>query len=322
MILITGGLGFIGSHTTRALLDSGESCVVVGRRATALPDDFGGIAESRLVLEQADITDRAALLDVGKRHSITGIVHLAGHAPWPPGTYEPVDGAARALDGLLNVFRAAREWQVARLGIASTVGVYGGVAGEPPYREDLPLPMTFGHVLPTFLKVGELLAGYLAAETGIEVVNYRIGAIWGPRGRAASPFFGAPQFVHAAVRGTTPDLSTLRWPAYADDGIDLCYVKDCARAIALLHTTERLNHATYNVATGRPTTYRQLADAITKLIPDARIELPAGRNPDGPGHDTYLDITRIREDTGYVPAYDVESAVADYVDWLRTGHER
>lgn len=323
MILITGGLGFIGTHTTRALLDSGESCVVISRSATSLPAALAADeAAGRVFLAQADIADREALLEIGKRHTITGIVHLAGHAPWPPGVYEPVDGAARALDRLLNVFHVAREWQVARLGVASTIGVYGGVAAEPPYREDQPLPLTFTHVLPTFMKVGELLSGYLAAETDTEVVNYRIGAIWGPLGRPMSPFVAAPQLVHAAVRGTEPDLSTLRTSAHADAGIDLCYVKDCARAIASLHTAQRLNHSTYNVATGRPTTYRQVTDAIRKLIPEARIELPEGRDPNGPEHDTYLDITRIREDTGYVPTYDIERAVADYIDWLRAGHER
>ena len=58
------------------------------------------------------------------------------------------------------------------------------------------------------------------------------------------------------------------------------------------------------------------------MIPGARIELPAGRNPDGPGHDYYLDITRIHADTGYQPGYDAERAVADYIGWLRAGNER
>ena len=56
--------------------------------------------------------------------------------------------------------------------------------------------------------------------------------------------------------------------------------------------------------------------------PAARIELPGGRDPAGPGRDIYLDITRIREDVGYQPAYDTERAVADYIDWLRAGNER
>ena len=62
MILITGGLGFIGSHTTRALLDLGESCVLVQRRAPLLPADLAGEAGQRVFAEQADLTDLAALL--------------------------------------------------------------------------------------------------------------------------------------------------------------------------------------------------------------------------------------------------------------------
>jgi UDP-glucose 4-epimerase len=220
------------------------------------------------------------------------------------------------------VLHAARDWQVPRVGVASTIGVYGGVAGESPLREDVPLPMTAGHAIPAFKKIGELLSDYVAGELGVEILNYRISAGWGPLGRPVSPFFAAPQLVHAAVRGTAPDLSTLYSPGYADDGIDMCYVKDCGRAIALLQLTDRLSHRTYNVASGRPTTNGELAAAIKKIIPGARIELPAGRAPNGPGDDVYLDITRINQDTGYRPAYDTERAVADYIGWLRAGNER
>ena len=322
MILITGGLGFIGSHTARAVLDLGESCVLVQRRAAAVPSTFASEAGRRVFVEQADITDRPAFLEIGNRHKITGIIHLAGSMPWPPGASEPVDGARKAVDSLLNVIQAASDWEVARVSSASTIGVYGGVAGNPPYREDMPLPMTAGHVIPAFKKIGELLADYLAGVTGIEILSCRIGGIWGPLGHAASPIVAAPHLVHAAVRGVAPDLSALRSPVYADDGTDLCYAKDCGRALALLQLSEQLSHRTYNVAAGRPTTYGEMAAAIRKVIPDAQIELPAGRDPNGPGHDTYLDITRIRRDTGYQPGYDTERAVADYIGWLRGGNER
>jgi NAD(P)-dependent dehydrogenase (short-subunit alcohol dehydrogenase family) len=95
MILITGGLGFIGSHTTRALLDLGESYVLVQRRAAGVPDAFASEAGRRVVVEQADVTDRAALLDIGTRHKITGIVHLAGSMPWPPGRTSPSTAPGR-----------------------------------------------------------------------------------------------------------------------------------------------------------------------------------------------------------------------------------
>jgi len=322
MILITGGLGFIGSHTTQALVDLGEQCVLVQRRTAGVPDALTGEASRQVFVEQADITDLTALLEAGSRHKITGIMHLAGSMPWPPGADEPIEGSRRALGGLLNVLQAASDWGVARVGVASTIGVYGGVAGDPPYREDMPLPMTSGHVIPAFKKIGELLTDYLGGVTGVEIVSYRIGAIWGPLGRAASPFFAAPQLVHAAVRGTPPDLSTLHSPAHADDATDLCYAKDCGRALALLQMSDRLSYRTYNVANGRALSNGELTAAIRKVIPEARIELPGGRDPSGPGWDTCLDITRIREDVGYQPAYDTERAVADYIGWLRAGHER
>jgi UDP-glucose 4-epimerase len=76
------------------------------------------------------------------------------------------------------------------------------------------------------------------------------------------------------------------------------------------------------VGAGRAVTYQDLADALAKAVPGARFELPEGRNPRATAPDFYLDISRIREDAGYEPAYNVERAAADYVEWLRAGHER
>jgi UDP-glucose 4-epimerase len=131
-----------------------------------------------------------------------------------------------------------------------------------------------------------------------------------------------PQLVHAAARGTAPDFSALRSPAYGGDGLDVCYVKDCARAIALLQLAPQLNHRTYNIASGKVVTNREVAAAIKELVPDALIELPESRRPAGSGQPAWLDITRLREDTGYQPAYDTGRAVADYLAWLREGHDR
>src|SRR5580658_23414 len=320
MILVTGGLGFVGSHTARALLDRGESCVLVQRREPLLPDDLASLAGRRVFTERADVGDLAALLEIGHRHPITGVVHLAGSVPWPPGAQPPVSGARDAVGSLLNVLQAACDWQVARVGLASTIGVYGGAAAPSPLGEDVPLPMLAGHAIPAFKKIGELLADYLASLAGMEIVNYRISP-WGPGGNPMSPFTAVPQLVHATARDTAPDFSALRSPAYAGDGFDMCYVKDCARAIALLQLAPRLSHRTYNIASGRVLTNGEVAAAIRKLVPDAQVELPEGRTP-GSGPELYLDITRLRQDTGYQPAYDTDRAVADYLAWLRAGHPR
>jgi UDP-glucose 4-epimerase len=320
MILITGGLGFIGTHITRALLDLGESCVVVQRSTSVVPDAFADHAGTRFFLEQVDVTNRAAFLDIGERHEITGIVNLTGAFGFAAD--EPIHDAQLNMAGLFAVLEAARNWQVRRVSTASTIGVYAGTTDKSPLHEDLPLPMATGHGIPAFKKITELLADHITNTTGIEIVNCRISGVWGPGARPVSRFLTVPQLVRAAITDTEPDLSLLGAPAHADDGADLIYVRDCGRAVALLQVADKLHHRTYNVASGHPTTNTDLATAIGKTIPGARFDLPAGRDPNRPGQDVYLDITRLQQDTGYQPGYDTDNAVADYIDWLRAGHDR
>ena len=316
MILITGGLGSIGSHTARAVLDLGESVVLTAHRSTRLPEYLDGEPAGRVVVEPLGTADETAFLDIGKRHEITGIVHLAAG---PYDLPDPVEYLRAETLGLLNALKAATAWGVRRFSVASTIGAYAGV-DEVPWREDAPLPVTAAHQIHVFKKTAELFAALAGDNAGFDTVSLRIGTIWGPLGLPDSPFFPLPRLLSAAVWGQDPDLTPPRPPAYAEDGGDLCYVKDCGRAIALLMLAERLKHRIYNVSTGRLVRNSEVVEAINAAVPGANITLPAGRNPDRPP-DNYLDTTRLRADTGFRPEYDVERAVPDYVDWLRT-HDR
>ncbi|GAA0335692.1 NAD(P)-dependent oxidoreductase [Actinoallomurus spadix] len=312
MILVIGGLGSIGSHTARALLDLGESVVVTAHRSSQMPEFLAEEPAGRIVVEPLDTTEREAVLDIGKRHEITGIVHLAAARHDLP---DPIEYLRTDASGLLNVLEAARAWGVRRCAVASTIGVYAGVE-EVPWREDATLPVVAPHQIPVLKRTAELFAALAGDSAGFETVSLRIGTIWGPLGLPDNPFFALPRLLSAAVWGQDADLSPPRPPAYAEDATDLCYVKDCGRAIALLMLAEHLNHRIYNVSSGQLVRYSEVVAAINAAVPGADIVLPQGRNPDRPT-DNYLDISRLREDTGFRPAYDVERAVPDYADWLR-----
>jgi UDP-glucose 4-epimerase len=102
----------------------------------------------------------------------------------------------------------------------------------------------------------------------------------------------------------------------------MCCIKDGARAIALLQLAPRLNHRTYNIAAGEVLTNREVVAAIRRLVSDARVELPDRPSPDGSSQEVCLDISRLRQDVGYRSSYDTDHAVADYLAWLRAGHDR
>jgi nucleoside-diphosphate-sugar epimerase len=300
MILVTGGLGMIGAHTARALVDLGHEVVVTSHRRVEVPSFLAG----RVTVESLDVTDRDAFLALADRHDLTDIVHLAGSIP---GT-DPVRFFRWDTIGLLNALEAARSWGVRRFAVASSLGVYIG-RSEIPWHEELALPTAdLPHLIIAFKKAVEPLTTHSLQGSGVQPVVLRIGTIWGPLVDPQSPFFHIPPYINAVLRGEEPQ------PLHADDGGDCCYAPDAGRAIALLTTAETLRHNTYNVSSGRPVTNREFADALQAITPGLRLDLLPGRQA-GSGEDPYLDITRLGHDTGFAPAFDVAAAVADYVAW-------
>ena len=260
MILVTGGSGFIGSHTVRALDNLGERVLIVQRRSSEVPAQ---LADLPLAAERGDVSELTRLLEIGSRYPITGIVHLAGYDL--AGTPETaVEGVRKALDGLLNVVQVAQEWGVERITLASTIGVYGGLPSEGALHEDMPVRLSAPHPIPRYKKINELLGEQLAETSGVEIINLRISGTWGPLGHE-DPFFAAPALIHGAAAGTAPDLSSILIPVHSDDALDLTYVKDTGRAIALLQTAEKLNHRTYNVGSGRATSNTEIIAAIQRV---------------------------------------------------------
>ncbi|MFI6306252.1 NAD-dependent epimerase/dehydratase family protein [Amycolatopsis thailandensis] len=296
MILVTGGLGMIGAHTARALIDLGHDVVVTAHRRTEVPS----FLEGKVTVEPLDVTDRDAFLALADRHDIGGIVHLAGTIPGA----DPVGFFRADTTALLNALDAARIWGVRRFAVAGSLGVYIGQTVSP-WHEELALPsVELPHLIIAFKKAVEALTVHALAGSGVQPVVLRIGSVWGPLMDPESPFNPIPPYISAVLRGERPS------PLLADDGGDSCYAPDAGRAIALLMTAEKLRHSTYNVSRGRPSLNRELTGALEAVIPGLRLDLRPGGEA-GP----HLDISRLAEETGFEPAFDVAAAVADYVAW-------
>ena len=273
MILITGGMGFIGLHTARAYLDAGEDVVITyyqtWREPNFIKDEYG----KRVQVEKVDMTDREGVLAIGKRHKITAILQLA------PSTRAlgPVEDLKAQLPALSNTLEASVEWGVKRVLLGSSATVYFGLQ-EGPFKEDQPLPLQSGNPTEAFKKAWETVGLHFGSITDQEVISLRIGGVWGPVYH--SMLHLVTRWAHAAVRGTEPDYSGRRGgEPFKEDAQDLCYAKDCATAIQLLTMAPKLNHTIYNIGQGYTTTNREVVDILKEVVPGANLELKPGRSP-------------------------------------------
>ena len=312
MILITGGMGFIGMHTTRAFLDAGESVVATQHSARREPEIFKEEIGKRLTIERVDVAQGSELLDVVRKNRVTGIVHLV--AP-RLGALSPDAEFHLNIEGLLNVLEAGRLGEVKRVLVASSQSVYSGVP-EGPFREDTPLPVASVNATETFKKTFEILISHYADRTEMDVVAVRIGGIYGP---LYYSMFNLPsRYCHAAIKGVAPDFTGYPggMPFSEDEGGDFCFVKDVARGIQLVQSADKLAHRVYNVGGGKLVKLGEIPAAVRQAIPSADAPVQEGRSPRGRTN-TYLDISRARDDVGYEPEHDIQSGIATYLEWLR-----
>jgi UDP-glucose 4-epimerase len=310
MLLITGGMGFIGLHTARCFLDAGQDVVLTHFKTRREPDFIRDELGKRAQVESLDVADGSAVQQVMQRYPIDGIVHLAVPGL---GALSAADEYRTNTQGLLNVLEAGRQANVKRVTVASSIAVYGSL-DQGPFREDDRLPVQSSSPTEAYKKSEEILGLHYQQRTGIDVVFGRLGGIYGPLYHSMANL--PSRLTHAAVQGRPPDFSGMRGQPLADQANDLCYVKDCARGVQLLHLADGLKHRVYNIGGGRAVTNRELAEAVNAAVPGATIQLEAGRDPRAQ-RERYMDLTRARDDFGYEPQYDIRAAIADYVAWLR-----
>ena len=310
MLLIIGGMGFIGMHTVRHVLDAGEDVVIGAHSSRREPELFRDEIGKRVHIASVDVTNPLSIVEAVSKHGVNRIAHMV--AP-RLGSLSPGDEYRTNMGGLINVMETARICGVDRVLVASSQSVYLGLK-QGPFSEDSPLPVATGNATEAYKKSFETLGSLYASQTGISVVYMRIGSIYGPL--YYSGFNLPSRMTRAAVTGNPPDYGRGGVP-FADDLTDWTYVKDVSKGVQLLSMADTLSHTTYNIGSGRGTANQEIAEAISAAVPGVNFELQPGKSPNY-RPDPFMDISRIGEELGYAPQYTIGPAIAEYAEWMRS----
>ncbi len=144
MILVTGGAGYIGSHTCLQLLEAGEDVVVVDNLSNSSQEALVRVAKlagRALPLIQADVCDRPALQAVFEAHPIKAVIHFAGLKAVGESVKAPLAYYRNNLDSTLSLCETMQAFGVTRLVFSSSATVYG-TAAQSPIAEEAPLAPT------------------------------------------------------------------------------------------------------------------------------------------------------------------------------------
>ncbi len=314
-ILVIGGSGLFGRKIILHLLRDPKIAGVVGLDVVSPPPWFNQAIEAyapRFNFVRADVSRLEDLLDTIKRYSIQRIINMAFILT---GAFEQNPRLATRVNtlGMCNVFEAARIMGIARVVYASSVAVYGPQAeyGDREVNEDDPMHPGNGYGITKAL--AETLAGQYAALYGIQFsalrpfLGYGHGGAFPPIIKLFSDLVSLP----AAGRPFSTDMDGLNPSA-------LSSADDVAALTRLLIKAQSSKHPAYNIA-GPPTTMRQIAQAVRKYLPDARIEF--GRRSPPPeaaktGLPWRVSMARAKEDLGFVPM-SLEGAVLEHVNDAR-----
>src|SRR5712672_3467116 len=313
-VLVTGGAGYIGSHMVLALVEAGESVVVVDNLSTG----FSGFLPEGVPLFIGDAGDENLVEGVIAQHGIESIIHFAGSVVVPDSMRDPLAYYRNNTMTTRSLLNAAIKGGVNRFIFSSTAAVYGN-------PEQVPVP-EFAPTRPlspygSSKLMAELMLHDVAAAHGLNYVALRYFNVAGadPKGRVGLATVNATHLLKIAVEAATgqraridvfgtdyptPDGSTIR---------DFIHVSDLAQAhrSALAYLRNGGASVTLNCGYGRGYSVLETIEAVKRV---------SGRNfavqyaPRRPGDIMTMvaDTSRIRATLDWTPQYDNLEIIADH----------
>lgn len=328
-ILVTGGAGYIGSHTTTELLQSGYDVVVLDNLSNASRKSVAAverITQKKLTFVEGDIRDSAALADLFATYPIQGVLHFAGLKAVGESAEQPLKYYDNNIAGTLSLVEAMANADCRTLVFSSSATVYG-TPQEMPITEAAPT----GAVNPygrTKLMVEEALTDLVNAEPDWHISLLRY---FNPVGAHASGEIGEDPndipnnlmpFISQVAVGRREKLSVFGDDYDTPDGTgvrDYIHVVDLARghlkALDYLQANPGLH--IHNLGTGKGYSVLQ---AIAAFEAASGVKIPYEIAPRRAGDiaTSYADPSKARQELGWQAEYDLKRMCEDAWRWQKS----
>ncbi len=315
-ILVTGGTGYIGSHTCVELIEKGHDVVIVDNLSNSKPEvvDFiEQISGKRPRFYPVDLCDRPALKSIFDENDIDSVIHFAGLKAVGESVAKPIEYYDNNLVSTLNLVSEMRDHGCFKLVFSSSATVYGN-PDSVPIREDFPLSTTNPYGT-TKLFIERILTDLCASDDRFSVVLLRY---FNPIGAHDSGLIGdnpngipnnLMPYVTRVARGVLPKLNVFGSDYATADGTgvrDYIHVIDLANghycALRALNTS---GVKVYNLGTGNGVSVLELVHAFERVN---GIEIPYAVVDRRPGDiaECYADASKAEREIGWRATRDID----------------
>ena len=325
-ILVTGGAGYIGSHTSLQLLSEGHDVLVIDNLSNGNKvalERIQQLSNRPLDFHQIDIRQRSLMREIVVDFSPDVVIHFAGLKSVAESVINPLEYYDHNVNGSLNLLFAMDQADCKRIVFSSSATVYGNPKFLP-YTEDHPLaPVNpYGR---TKLNVEEILKDWAQTDTARRVVSLRY---FNPIGAHESGLIGESPtgqpnnlmpFISQVASGKQKSLKIFGNDYDTRDGTgerDYIHVMDLAKAhVKAINAIANLNQfEAINIGTGYGTTVLELVRAFENAsglsLPQ---EITGRRDGDLPAF--WADSTAASIKLNWNAAYGIEEAVRDFWNW-------
>lgn len=325
-ILVTGGAGYIGSHTCVELLAAGHDLVVLDNLSNSKPavlDRVAQIAGRGVAFVEGDVRDRATLQDLFSAYRIDAVIHFAGLKAVGESVTQPLRYYDNNVSGSVALFEVMADASVKTLVFSSSATVYGD-PHEVPIREEFPLSATnpYGR---SKLMVEDILRDTARADDSWRVALLRY---FNPVGAHASGMIGEDPngipnnlmpFITQVAIGQRPELSVFGDDYATSDGTgvrDYIHVVNLARGhlAALSALAQRSGVITANLGTGRGYSVLEVVQAFERA---SGRRVPYRIAPRRPGDipQCYADPALAEALLGWRAEHDLDAMCRDSWRW-------